>query len=125
VFRSSRPPIPDHVFREVAEAIVDHEEATKERVRSAERERVARYLQRAADAREAAGLSSGAYDAGVLREAAEWCREETIWADDGAAEEFYEPDEPVAKVIAVFEQGEKGITEGQHEPGRSSGDPDR
>lgn len=56
-------------------------EATNERVRLAERLRVARYLERAAAAREGAGLPSGAYDAGVLREAAEWCREPSIWDD--------------------------------------------
>lgn len=57
----------------------------REAIRTAERERVARYLERAAEQREKSGATGLAFDAAsaiTLREAVDWIREPSVWAPE-------------------------------------------
>lgn len=54
-----------------------------ERIRAAERERIARYLDRAAASQRATGLLGDEVSGNALAEAAEWCREPSIWTEAG------------------------------------------
>jgi hypothetical protein len=51
------------------------------------RERVARYLDRAADDLRKTGLLSDTVTANAWAEAASWCRDDTIWVDDDEQEQ--------------------------------------
>ncbi|GGM52754.1 hypothetical protein ACFFX1_55370 [Dactylosporangium sucinum] len=70
--------------RQVLDAIADPwglRRAETEQIRAAERERIAAYLDRAAASQRKTGLLGDEVSANALAEAAEWCREPSIWTE--------------------------------------------
>ncbi len=57
-------------------------DARLEQARADERERIAAYLDRVAASHRSTGLLGDQVSGNALAEAAEWCRDTTIWTDE-------------------------------------------